>query len=235
MLPDPLTAEILAVSDPDYVCVDLQHGFATFSDLWQITQAMRASGVAPLVRVPTPVGSEVMKALDLGAAGVIVPMVDTAELAREMASACRYPSRGHRSWGPTWTGVAPGAADSPAEQDGRVVCIAMIETTEGMANAPAIVATPGIDAIYIGPNDLSLSLGLGRATWEDSSALHDHLDHVIAVCRAAGTPVGLHCTDRAMAAYWIGRGVRMATIGTDTALLMDAARQLLQRDGQPGD
>jgi 4-hydroxy-2-oxoheptanedioate aldolase len=228
MSADPVVAELMAASPADYVCVDLQHGMATFAELPSIVQAMRASGRVPLVRVGGVDQAQAMRALDLGAGGVIVPMVNTAADACLVASACRYPNRGVRSWGLPWSGIALEPNPIPAALDGQVLCIAQIETPEALANAEAITATDGIDAIYIGPNDLALQCGLGRATYRDSDRVHELLDEIIAAARTVGKPVGLHCEDPAMAEYWIARGVQMATIGHDLSVLANAVRALFE-------
>jgi 4-hydroxy-2-oxoheptanedioate aldolase len=219
---DPVAAQLAASCAADYVCVDLQHGFATFADLPGLVQAMRAAGRAPLVRVPDTSDWSIGHALDLGAAGVIVPMVEDPREAARAARACRYPEAGHRSWGPTWGGIVPGADGLLEDQDRRVGCVVQIETPAGAANAGAIASVPGVDAVYIGPNDLALTCGFGRVTGDRRPAFERLLAQIVDACLEAGTVVGLHCTGRPMADRWVGRGVRMATLGHDTSILSAA-------------
>lgn len=226
LLADPVVAELLGACDADYVVVDLQHGAASWADLPTVCQAMRAGGRAPLVRVPWNEPVHVMRALDCGAAGVVVPLVDSAEDAVRAVQACSFPPAGSRSWGPMWGDVRLDGALPPAEQDARVLCVVMVETRAGVDAVAEIAAVPGVDAVYVGPNDLALGCGLGRATYRDSADVDALLQRVVDACRSAGTVAGLHCSDAEMAAHWIGRGVRMVTTATDTTVLrrgVDAA------------
>jgi 4-hydroxy-2-oxoheptanedioate aldolase len=224
-LGDPLVAELLAAGPFDYVCVDLQHGASSFSELPAICQAMRAAGRAPVVRVPwnEPVG--IMRALDTGASAVVVPMVSSVEDARKAASACRFPPQGTRSWGPMWGAVRPDGALPPAAQDAEVVCLVMIETAGGVEAIDEIVRVPGVDGVYIGPNDLALSCGHGRGTYRDTPEVDRLIDRLLDACREAGVVAGLHCSDAEMAREWAGRGATMLTVAQDTALLHAAMQQ----------
>ncbi len=164
-LADPVVAELLAATDNDYVCVDLQHGLATWTELPRLTQAMRAAGRAPLVRLPANEPVQVMRSLDSGAAGVVVPMVDSAEDARRAVQACRFPPLGSRSWGPMWGDVRPDGAPPPAEQDAAVLCLLMVETRAGLDAVEEIVAVPGVDGVYVGPTtSLSGAASVARRT-----------------------------------------------------------------------
>jgi 4-hydroxy-2-oxoheptanedioate aldolase len=224
-LADPVVAELVAATDFDYVCLDLQHGLATFSELPALLQAMRAADRAPVVRVPWNDPASVMRAIDTGAAAVVVPMVNSADDARRAASACRFPPTGGRSWGPMWGDVRADGALLPKEQDDAVLCIVMVETQAGVDALDDIVAVPGVDAVYIGPNDLALGCGHGRSTYRDSADVDGLIQHVVDACRRAGVVAGLHCSDVEMAVHWAGRGVRMLTAATDTTLLRRAADQ----------
>ena len=224
-LADPIVAELLAATSFDYICVDLQHGAATFADLPAMMQAMRGAGRAPLVRVSWKDAASIMRALDVGASAVVVPMVDTAEDAARAASACRFPPTGRRSWGPMWGDVRADGALLPAEQDSAVMCLAMIETQAGVDALAEIVQVPGIDGVYIGPHDLALGCGHGRSTYRDSVDVERLIQHIIDTCRAAGVVAGLHCSDAEMAVHWAGRGARLLTVNHDTSLLRAAATQ----------
>jgi 4-hydroxy-2-oxoheptanedioate aldolase len=219
---DPVVAELIAGAAHDYVCADLQHGTATFAELPGMLQAMRLTGRAPVVRVPwnEPVG--IMRALDTGAAAVIVPMVNNPAEAAAAAAACRFPPVGARSWGPMWAGIRPDGALPPEEQDAATLCLVMVETQAGVEAVAEIARTPGVDGIYIGPNDLALGCGHGRGTYRDTPAVDELIQHVVTTCREAGIVAGLHCSDVEMAAHWAGRGARMLTAGQDLALLRGA-------------
>ena len=124
-------------------------------------QAMRASGVVPMARVPWLEPGIIMKALDAGAFGIICPMENNAQQAAEFVSYMRYPPLGQRSFGPTRVSFAAGACYG-AHANNEMLAFAMIETAEGMANLSSIAATPGLDGLYVGPADLMLGLAQGR-------------------------------------------------------------------------
>jgi 4-hydroxy-2-oxoheptanedioate aldolase len=221
-LGDPVVAELLAAGPFDYLCVDLQHGAATFSELPRICQAMRAAGRAPVVRVPWNEPVWIMRALDTGACAVVVPMVSSVEEARKAATACRFPPEGVRSWGPMWGHVRPDGALSPGEQDAAVICLVMVETAGGVEAVADIARVPGVDGVYIGPNDLALSCGYGRGTYRDTPEVDALIERLLGACREAGVVAGLHCSDAAMAQDWAGRGATMLTVAQDTGLLRAA-------------
>jgi 4-hydroxy-2-oxoheptanedioate aldolase len=233
-------AELIAGLPYDYVIVDLQHGVATFADLPVMAQVMRGAGSAPIVRVPSNDPEQIMRALDCGAAGVIVPLIDSAAEARAAVEPCRFPPAGTRSWGPMWGYVRSDGALPPQEQDAQAICIVMIETAGAVEALDEIVATPGIDGIYIGPNDLALACGYGRQTYRDSPEVTSLIQRIIDECRSAGLAAGLHCSDPAMGREWVARGATMVTIAHDTGLLaeaataaLDEARGGVERSGEP--
>src|ERR671928_207824 len=152
------TAEVMARQGFDALCVDMQHGLSDMNDVWPMLQGISQTDTVPIVRVPWNDPATIMKVLDLGAYGVIVPLVNTAEEAAKAVAACRYPPVGMRSSGPV-RAVHYGGSDYLANANNEIVVMAMIETKEGIANLDAICATKGLDAVYIGPADLSFALG----------------------------------------------------------------------------
>lgn len=199
----------------DYVCLDLQHGLADMANLHALATSVRAGGTRCVVRVPWNRPEYLMRALDLGAQSVIVPMVDTVEQATAAVVACSYLSGGARSWGPLW---AREAVD-PAQADADVQCFVMIETAAALAAVNDIAAVAGLAGIYIGPNDLALNTGFGRATYRTNPKIEEMLDRVVAACEANRIVAGLHCDSVEMAEYWSARGVTMLTCATDTVIL----------------
>ena len=149
----------------DALCVDMQHGLTDFSDLWPMLQAISQTDTVPVVRVPWNEPAMIMKVLDAGAYGVIVPMVSNRAEAERAVAACRYPPAGMRSNGPNRVLLYAGA-DYQKHANDEVACIVMIETPEGIEKLDEIVSTPGVDAAYIGPTDLALALGLPPVTTE---------------------------------------------------------------------
>jgi 4-hydroxy-2-oxoheptanedioate aldolase len=219
------TAEIMAAQGYDSVTIDLQHGALDYSSLLPMLQAVRASQVTPLARVPWLEPGVIMKALDAGAYGVICPMVNTPEQAAEFVSYVRYPPLGQRSFGPTRAVYAAGA-DYAAQANGEILAFAMVETAEAMANLDAIAATPGLDGIYVGPADLSLSLSQGRLAPgfdREEPELIAALQRIVAACKATGLRAALHCGTPDYAARAIGWGFDMTTLSGDARLLAGAA------------
>jgi 4-hydroxy-2-oxoheptanedioate aldolase len=222
-LPDMSVAELIAGLPYDYVVVDLQHGVATFADLPVMAQVMRGAGMAPIVRVSSNDPAQIMRALDCGAAAVLVPLVNSAGEAQAAVAPCRFPPTGTRSWGPMWGYVRSDGALPPEEQDAQAICIVQIETAGALEALDEIVATPGIDGVYIGPNDLALACGYGRQTYRENPEIERLIQRVIDACRSAGVVAGLHCSDPAMGREWVARGATMVTIAQDTGLLTEAA------------
>jgi len=210
--PTPVSAGFLA-GGLDYVVIDLQHGTATEHDLPSLTTAIRHAGVTPLGRVRHAHPADIGRALDLGCDGVIVPNVESAEQAVAVAGACRFPPDGYRSGG----GVM-GSQPVP-------LCIVMVESRQAMAELPATLQLPGVDGIYVGPRDLSYSLGCPLDP--DDPVLRPALEKIWADCAAAGKPVGVHATDGATGRLYRENGCRLVTVVADTlAIARTAAAEL---------
>lgn len=222
VLADPVVVEVAATSGAGYVCLDLQHGFAGPEQLPSLVRAARRGDAACLVRPAWNRPEAIMRALDAGADGVVVPMVDTAQEALAAVEACHYAPSGNRSWGPLWADVDGVPPQAPT--DDEVFCAVMIETALGLANLEQILAVPGLDGIYVGPNDLALSVGLGRVRLEDSDQLQAIVERIAADAADAGVTMGLHCASPATARSWLARGVGMATTVTDSTVLAAGLR-----------
>jgi 4-hydroxy-2-oxoheptanedioate aldolase len=222
---NPFTAEIMAAQGYDSLTVDIQHGFLDYGEARGMMQAVRASGVTIMARVPWLDPGIVMKVLDAGAYGVICPMVSTPDQAARLVDVMRYPPRGSRSFGPTRVAVAAGA-DYAAHANDEVLAIAMIETAQAVENVEAICATPGLDGVYIGPADLTLGVTQGRLKPgfdREEAEMLDIIQRILAAAKAAGIRAGLHCGTPAYAAKAIGWGFDLVTIAGDTRLLAGAA------------
>ena len=206
-------AETLGRSGIDWVLLDLQHGGATWDTLLGLIQAVELGGSSAVVRVPWSEPHMIMRALDLGAVAVIVPMVSNREQAHAAAHAMRYPPLGERSFGPMRRRHDPATGPAP------VTCIVMIETAEGLANVEEIVSTPGVDGVLIGPADLGFALGLGL----DGTGSHPDLlaatDRVIAACERHGVFPGGVANSVANAEELLAHGMRFLTVGSDAAYL----------------
>lgn len=221
-LDDPVAVETIGRSGFDFVVIDLQHGFASMASSPALLSALAHTRSIPVVRVPWNTPHLIMRALDLGAGAVIVPLVNDGTEAALAADACRYAPAGNRSWGPLWTN--PGRTPiEAAAGDEKATCIAMIETAAGFANRAEIAATDGIHALYVGPNDLSLSIGLGRTPHRDSPELHAAIAAIIDAAHAAGIAAGVDCSGAEDAQHWCDLGADFVISYTDTVLLRTAA------------
>jgi 4-hydroxy-2-oxoheptanedioate aldolase len=222
---NPFTSEIMAAQGFDSVTVDMQHGALDYSTVLPMFQAMRASGATLMARVPWLEPGVIMKALDAGAYGIICPMVNSAKDAARFVSYVRYPPHGQRSFGPTRVSFAAGA-NYAGEANDNMLALAMIETAEGMDNLDAIAATPGLDGIYVGPADLTLSLTAGRLAPgfdREEPEMIAALQAIVAACRKYGIRAALHCGTPDYAARAIGWGFDMTTVGGDSRFLAAAA------------
>jgi 4-hydroxy-2-oxoheptanedioate aldolase len=216
-LADPVAAELIGKAGFDWVIADAQHGGITFDKLLTVLQALDLGGTPALVRVGWVDPPQIMRALDLGALGVVVPMVSTAEQARAAAEACRYPPDGNRSFGPVRASHLSAGGGGPDP-----LCLVMIETAEGIANVDAIAATPGVDGLFVGPVDLALALGLGPA-FEMPDRVFEAIDEVVAACRRHGKISGCAALGPSNAKALMARGVHFLPLMSDAGLLRTAA------------
>jgi 4-hydroxy-2-oxoheptanedioate aldolase len=211
VIPSPLSVRLLAAAGLDYVVIDLQHGGATEADLPALTNAIRLAGATPIGRVRHAHTADIGRALDLGCEGVIVPNVDSAAQARQVVGAVRYPPAGYRSAG----GVL--AATEP-------FCLVMAESADAVADLDATLAVDGINGLYVGPRDLSLSLGCELDP--DDPVLNRALQRIWAASAAAGKPVGVHATEGAIARRYRDAGCTLVTTAADAAAITrDTAAQ----------
>lgn len=226
-LPDAFSAEIMARSGLDSLVIDLQHGLADVRDVYAMIQAIQLSPCVPLVRVPWNEPSVLMRVLDAGALGVIVPLVNDAEEAARAIAACRYPPRGSRSYGPTRASTVYGPSYA-GRADGEVMVFVMIETAAGLDAVDEICAVEGLTGVYIGPADLGLALGLEPRT-DQVHPLHvAAVDRVLAACKRAGRIAGLHTNDVAFAREAARRGFQLLTVAIDHSCLRSEAERRLR-------
>ena len=224
VMPGTTGAEILAKAGADYVCVDQQHGVIDYGSMAPMFQAIRAGGAAPITRVLSNDPFQIMKALDAGSWGVIVPLVNSAEDAARAVSACRYPPQGIRSFGPVLAADVIGSRD-PEKLGGEVVCLVMVETREALERVGEIAATPGLDGIYIGPSDLALSLGL-PPTLEIMEGEHaEAVERIREACHRNGIAAGIHSPPGEWARRHAQAGFDLITVASDAPLLREAASQ----------
>ena len=224
VIPGSFTAEIVASAGFDWVCVDVQHGLIGYQEMLVMLQAVAVVGVPSIVRVPWNDPGWIMKALDAGAAGVIVPMVNSPAEAAAAVGACRYPPDGYRSWGPTRASL--GVPDySPELANRSVICAVMVETVAALEQLAEIVSVPGVDAVFIGPSDFALSMGFGPRT--DEPEHRRLLEAVPAVCRDRGVVAGIACGSAELLARWRQAGYTMLAAPSDLVTLRRATAEVL--------
>jgi 4-hydroxy-2-oxoheptanedioate aldolase len=220
-LPSSLLAEIAGRQKLDYVCIDLQHGLIDDSSSIGMLQAISATNAIPLVRVRWNEPPAIMSALDAGALGVIVPMIETAEDARQAVRACRYPPHGQRSYGPIRARDIIGSTD-PRDLE-QVMCIVMIETEQSIANLDEIMAVPGVDALYIGPSDLGLALD--QSPGKQTEDFYELVEDIRSRAAAQNIPIGIHSAHGDVARKHLNQGFNFVTLYSDAGLFQWAVNQ----------
>lgn len=217
MLPDRFAAEAVGSLGFDFVCIDAQHGLIDYCDVAQIIQALELGEAAPVVRVPWNEPGIIGKVLDAGAMSVIVPMVNSADDARAVVAAARYAPNGSRSFGPVGAGLRDGPHYFKRANE-EVAVIIMIETVAALRDVEQIAAVPGIDALFLGPFDLSLSLGLEPGD-NDGVALFDNaIAAVLLSCRKHNLKAGV-LSNRMVAPRRVTQGFNMISVTMDVQAL----------------
>jgi len=211
-VPSSVSAETAARAGFDFVCADNQHGAIDYQATVNIVQGVLLGGSRPIARVPWNEPGIIGKMLDAGVQGVVVPMVNTVAEAEAVVRACRYPPLGERSHGPVMAGMR--TSDYAAGANDHVATIPMIETVTAVGNIDDILSVPGVDAIYVGPADLSLSLGLPPGNNDDRSEFTEALLTITAACRRHGVVPGIHATG-ALAERRVEQGFHMITVAGD--------------------
>lgn len=206
------SAEAVASMGFAYVCVDTQHGLIDHAAAMGMAQAIDLAGGHPIARVPWNEPGIIGRTLDAGFHGVVVPMVNDADSAAAVVDAVRYAPVGSRSWGPN--GSLLRNPDYRAWATENIAVIPMIETVEAIENLDEIVSTPGIDAVYVGPADLGITMGLGPTGSDGDERFDNAIAAVVDTCRRHGVVPGIHAT-AAMAPRRREQGFRMITVSND--------------------
>ena len=232
-LPSAFSAEIMAHQGWDSLTIDLQHGLVDYPAMVGMLQAMSATPTASVVRVPWLEPGILMKTLDAGAQAVICPMINTREDAQRFVAWTRYAPRGTRSFGPVRALLVDGA-DYPQRADEQIVRFAMIETAQALERLDDILSVEGLDAIYIGPSDLSLSLGC-RPVFDDvDPPVAQAIEHILARAGAHGLQAGIHNGVPEVALARAAQGFRFVTVSSDARMLAAGSQQILGRMRQAG-
>ncbi len=218
----PLAAETLGRDGFPAVVLDVQHGLWDTASLIAGISALHHAAAAPVVRVPLNDFAAVSRALDFGAEAIIAPMINSASDARAFATVAKYPPLGERSWGPQRAMALQGLTvtiDYLREANEGTLTLAMIETPTALNNVNDIAQTDGIDALFIGPYDLSTSLSGGTAQDVTAPEVERAIDQICAAAAKAGKIPGIYCRDAERALAMAKRGFKFMTIGSDHAFL----------------
>lgn len=221
-LPYPIVAEIIGREGFAAVTLDGQHGLWDIASLVSGIAAVRQGGAAPVVRVAVGDFGNVSRALDFGAEAVIAPMINTAADARAFAAAAKFPPVGERSWGPHRATMLGGIADQKdylRTGNDLTLAFAMTETRAALANLDAIAGTEGIDALFLGPSDLSIALSDGRSVDPMGADVDAGLDGILSAAASAGKFVGAYCHTPERALALTRRGVQFLAVQSDIAFL----------------
>ncbi len=225
-IPNSFSAETMAHQGWDSLTIDLQHGVVDYQAMVPMLQAVSTTPTVPVVRVPWLEPGILMKALDAGAYGVICPMVNTRADAEKLVAYTHYAPRGTRSFGPV-RALLYGGADYPQHANDTIVAFAMIETAQALDNLDDILATPGLDAVYIGPSDLSLALGC-KPTFDDlDPKAAEAVQHILARAQAHGVVAGIHNGTPEAALRRIAMGFQFVTVSSDARLMAAGAQQVV--------
>ncbi len=222
-IPSSAAAENMAQAGWDGLTVDMQHGLVGYDTAVPMLQAISTTATIPTVRVPWLEPGTIMKMLDAGAYGIVCPMINTRAECEAFVGACRYPPHGYRSFGPV-RAAWYGGADYFQHANDTVITMAMIETKQAMENLDDILSVPGLDSIYIGPNDLAITLGYPPSGTPTDPFVIDAIKTIVAGAKRHNIPAGIHCGSTAMAKQMIGFGFQFVTLLADNALLATAAK-----------
>ena len=227
----PIVAETLAREGFAAAVLDMQHGLWDTASVIAGISALHGAGSTPVVRVPLNDFAFVSRALDFGAEAIIAPMINSPADARQFAAVAKFPPLGERSWGPQramtlQNKTAP--VDYLREANDGTLTLAMIETPAALANVDAIAATPSIDALFIGPYDLSTAISGGKAQDVTAPEVERAIDRIGAAAGKAGKIPGIYCRDAERALAMSRRGFRFITVGNDSGFLHDGAAAQLK-------
>jgi len=230
-LPASFSAEVMANRGWDSLTIDLQHGLIDYQRAVGMLQAISTTRTVPLVRVPWLDPAIIMKVLDAGAYGVICPMINSAAEAAAFVAACRYPPAGIRSCGPTRAHIYAGP-DYIVAANRTIVTMAMIETRSGLDHLEEILSVEGLDAIYVGPSDLSLALGCEPRLDPTEQVVTEAIEYISTQARAKNIVSGIHTESPVYAKKMVQQGFRFVTVGSDVRLLVAKASEVLEAMGR---
>ena len=227
-IPNSFSAETMAHQGWDSLTIDLQHGVVDYQAMVAMLQAISTTDTVPVVRVPWLEPGILMKSLDAGAYGVICPMVNTREDAQKLVAFTHYAPRGTRSFGPIRALLYSGA-DYAQHANDTIVTFAMIETAKALDNLDDILSVEGLDAIYIGPSDLSLALGCTPVFDDLDPKAAEAVEHILARAKAHGVVAGIHNGSPEAALKRIAKGFQFVTVSSDARLMAAGAQAVMAK------
>ena len=217
-IPSAFAAEVMAHAGWQSLTIDMQHGLVDYGTAVSMLQAIATTPVIPLARVPWNEPGTIMKMLDAGCYGIICPMIDSRPACEAFVGACRYPPHGYRSFGPVRALLYAGQ-DYAAHANDTVIAMAMIETREAVEQLDDILRTPGLDAIYIGPADLSQSFGYAPRLDPVEPEMVRVIEQITAAAREKGVVVGMHTGSVEYAQRMAAQGMQFLTVASDARLM----------------
>jgi 4-hydroxy-2-oxoheptanedioate aldolase len=230
VVPDTLTVELLSGQGFDAVTLDMQHGGHNEDSVLRSIPAITRAARPALVRIPVGRFDMASRALDFGAEAVIAPMVNSAEDARRFAAAMKYPPLGERSWGPTYANPRAGGPDPKSwlrDGNARTVSFAMIETRTALDALDAILDTPGIDAVFVGPSDFSLTWTGGASIDPLLEDMMGAIEDIASRARGAGKHAGIYIMDPATSGRFVSMGYQLLATGSELQLFRIGGASLL--------
>jgi 4-hydroxy-2-oxoheptanedioate aldolase len=224
-IPTAFSAEVMAHQGYDSITVDMQHGVVDYQAMVTMLAAISTTDVVPLARVPWNDPAIIGKTWDAGVYGIICPMVNTPEEAERLVQSSKYPPRGFRSNGPVRASLY-GGTDYWKHANDTLVVIPMIETAEAVKNIDAILSVPGVEAIYVGPADLSWSLGCHPPRLDQTDApVVEAQQKIVEACKKHGVVAGIHNSTSAYALKMIAAGYQFVTLASDSRFLAQKAAE----------
>ena len=224
---NPLSARLMAQLDFDWLTVDTEHQPIGIESAAQMFPVIAGTGAAPLARVPWNTGESIKRVLDCGAWGIVVPMVNTRAEAEAAVAAAKYPPQGVRSVGGTLHALNFGT-DAPtyfARANEEILVVIQAESPQAVENANAILSVPGVDAVFIGPNDLLAQMGMTPKMESDHPSFVQALDHIVQTARRYGVAPGIHTADHEAAARRMAQGFQFVAVASDARFMLAEARR----------
>lgn len=236
-LPDPLAARMMARVGFDWLTVELEHTPTNFETAATIFAIVSASGSVPLARVPWNTGENIKRVLDTGAWGIVVPMINSRAEAEAAVAAARYAPRGHRSIGGQLHAVnfETDPATYYRQANDEILVVLMAEHVKAIEAADEILSVPGIDVVFIGPNDLHHSLGKPPAFESNDPDFTDALAHILQMARKHGVAPGLHVADTAAAQRRLAEGFQFIAVASEAGMMLSKAQEVARDLGLAAD